>query len=635
MVFLLASVGAWSQNYITKEDLSRKNKKRWHVALQEMKSGQMEAALKKLKEIDKNQPNCLDVHLQQAAIYQQQKHTHLAINHLQKVIFWSPGFFPKAHLSLGALYLEIMDYKPAIESLHRFIQMNIGSKDLLKRAKHLKRLAEVRDTLFSNPVEFHPERLPSTINSTHLEYLAAITAEGEMIFTRRINGNEDLYHSAIDSNGKWQESRAIPEFQSDANEAAHCISADGKFLIFTGCDYMPRYRGCDLYVSRRIQGKWSNPVNLGPIINSPAWDSQPSLSADGKTLFFSSDRSGGHGGRDIWFTKFRGGKWSNPQNAGPTVNTFGNEETPCLHFDGQTLYFASDGHPGMGKSDLFVTKMKSGHWSSPENLGYPINTPDVEAALFVSLNGEIAYFSSDQDTFGNTQRQLDLFQFELPADKRPIPTTYAKISMLDASNQQPVLGRLNLIDLETNDSLYSLTTKGSTQILCLPVGTTYALHIAAPNYTIYSESFNLDTISTPEKPYELTILLHPLSSIMNDSIDSPPIVLKNLFFATGSADILPKSMSELDYLFNFLEKNPQVHIQIRGHTDNVGSKMDNQVLSTRRAKAVFDFLIAAGISESRLAFAGFGESHPIDSNHTPEGRANNRRTEFVIIKEGL
>lgn len=341
--------------------------------------------------------------------------------------------FAEVYLTLGDLYMEQDDMDKARLNFEAFLDLGTKFKSWNQEARHALDCIRFRQYAVEHPVPFHPENMGPNINSPYDEYLPALTADGKtLIITRRMPRNEnttanteeeeDFYVSLLEEDGWSRAVRMEEPVNSTDNEGAQCISQDGRIMIFTGCGRPDGVGRCDLYICVRHGDEWSVPRNLGPDINSRSWEAQPSLSPDGRTLYYVSDRKGGYGGKDIWYSTRTEEGWSAPKNMGPDINTDGDESCPFLHFDGNTLYFASNGHVGMGGSDLFVSRrVDDTTWSRPENLGFPINTRYDESNLIVSADGKTAYFSSDKmDGYG----RQDLYTFELPVALRPAPVEY-------------------------------------------------------------------------------------------------------------------------------------------------------------------------------------------------------------------
>ena len=483
-----------------------------------------------------------------------------AIRLLHRALAVDPGY-AEAHLLLGNQHMALGQYSLAADSYRHCLDLNPASPRWRQEAVDGIRTAEWRQHAVDNPVPFRPVNLGPNVNTIHDEYLPSLTADYRtLVFTRRTPRNayterglpqeEDFYISLYDTMElNWGPAERMPEpLNSHGNEGAQTISHDGRVVIFTACGRSGEPTGCDLYLSVRSGDKWSRPRNLGAPVNSVYWESFPSLSIDGYTLYFASARSGGYGGTDIWYCTLEDGRWSKPRNMGPSVNTPGNETAPYIHFDDQTLYFASDGHLGMGGIDLYMVKrIDDTTWGTPTNLGYPINTPSDENNLIVAPDARTAIFSSDRpDGYG----QQDLYSFIMPAPARP--------------------GRITFID---------------------PV----------------RQAENLLTLGDT-------------------------VTLKNIFFETAKATLVETSLAELDRLVEALQRHTNLRLEVGGHTDAVGSEADNMLLSEQRAKAVYDYLVLRGISADRLTYRGYGETRPIATNDTPEGRASNRRTTLAPIK---
>ena len=483
-----------------------------------------------------------------------------AIALLHKAIKIDPTY-AEAYLLLGNQHLLLEQYAKAHECYQQCLDLHPASTRWVQEAKEGIRTADFRRNAVENPVPFRPVNLGSNVNTDADEYLPALSADYRMlVFTRRVPRRattrrdlpqeEDFYISLYDTMElNWGPAERMPEpLNSNANEGAQTISHDGRVVIFTACGRNNEPTGCDLYMSVRKGNKWGKPRNLGAPVNSTYWESFPSLSIDGYTLYFASNRRGGYGGTDIWCCTLEEGRWSEPRNLGPSINTPGNETSPYIHFDDKTLYFSSDGHLGMGGADLYVAKrLNDSTWGDVKNLGYPINTTGDEASLIVAPDGRTALFASDR--YGGYGKQ-DLYSFVMPAPARPEAITFI----------DPVRQAENLLTLG-------------------------------------------DTVT-----------------------------LKNIFFHTASAELYETSLAELDRLAEALQRHPRLRLEVGGHTDAVGSEEDNLVLSEKRAKAVYDYLIERGVNADRLTYRGYGESRPVADNDTPEGRAQNRRTTLTPLK---
>ncbi|NJM14639.1 MAG: hypothetical protein HC896_03990 [Bacteroidales bacterium] len=293
------------------------------------------------------------------------------------------------------------------------------------------------------------------------------------------------------------------------------------------------------------------PKNIGDTVNGRTSEKQPSISADGSTLYFSSNRPGGKGEMDIWVTqKDQQGKWGEPKNLGDSINTSGNEISPFIHPDNQTLYFSSDEHFGLGGFDIFLSrKNAAGQWQSPENIGFPINGMGDEISLFVNALGNKAFFA----TSPKHNENKDIYWFGLPKDKQPVPVSYMKGRVYNAETYEYLSAAFNLVNLHTNDTVNKSKSKlGSGEFLvCLPSNTEYALNVSKTGYLFYSQHFELIGEHGQLAPFLLDIPLSPIE-------EGARIVLNNIFFETDSFRLDHKSVVELSYIVNFL-KSKQKH----------------------------------------------------------------------------
>ncbi len=633
---------------VTKKTVKGKAKKYYEEGRKLSFSGKLNDALKVFNKALEEEPNFIDVQLQVAGIYYEQKAYEKAEAGFEKVITLAPDYNKKVWYSLAFAEMKQDKFDEAVEHFKQFINQKPRSASLVEKAqKYVDDLSFLAEAM-QNPVPFVPESLGNLINTEEAEYLPAITADGNtMIYTKLTRGQEDFYVSQF-IDGQWQEGKPITSLNRPReNEGAQSISADGKYIVFTVCNSREGLGSCDLFFSELDKGEWSKPANVGHPVSSRAWESQPSISPDRRFLFFSSNRKeGSQGGKDLWVSeRNKKGQWGVPTNLGPTINTERDEQAPFIHADGQTLYFMSNGHPGVGGHDLFFSRrQEDGSWGKPQNLGYPINTPANEGALIVSLDGKTAYFASDAkdpaagasafDDPNSKKADTDLYQFELYEAARPQAVTYVQAKVIDAKTRRPLVAKTDFIILPENKAhLEGSTDKAGEFLVCLPAGKDYALNVNKEGYLFHSENFALSNKNTLKDPFLLEIELQPIPEAASDDkpIASKPVILKNVFFDTGSSELRPASFVELDRLKQLLEENPGMKIQISGHTDNVGEDEANLTLSDNRANAVLNYLVTNGIAQSRLSAKGYGELQPIDDNETDEGRQNNRRTEFVIV----
>lgn len=619
-------------DYTTARTASASIQKTYRKAYAYQSGGDYKRAEKAYKQLIKKAPNFVNAYLQLGGVYQTCKRYPEAYAEYQKAAALAPDYDVNVYYVMGDLMMLEKDYVAAIPHYRRFLTFEKNNPRLVERAQKKLEDAEFREQALAAPVPFEPISLGPNINTANREYFPSITLEDDLVYTMQhyVNDHnqEDLYMSRL-VDGEWQQGVSLSINTPQYNEGAQSISADGTALVFTVCNRYGDKGSCDLYYSSRRNGRWTSPVNMGGPINSSLWESQPSLSADGKTLYFSRGAPKGQGTRDLYRSyQTPDGTWTKPEPV-KELNTPFNEGGPTLHADGKTLYFSSDGHPGMGRGDLFVSRLQAdGTWGTPKNLGYPINTEGHEEALAVSRQGRLAYLASNRE---GGEGSMDLYQFELPEAVRPTPVTYIKGLVVHARTNLPLSARAELVDLTTQTTVAVLTTPSNGEfLLCLPIGR-YALRVNKQGFLFYSATYDLEANTSVDEPYALKAPLQPIVENKEIPIKSTPIVLENVFFATASAELRSESKVELDALYELLKTYPTVRILLSGHTDNVGSDADNQQLSQARARAVREYLIQAGIAADRLEAKGFGESQPRYTNDTNEGRAGNRRTTFELI----
>jgi len=567
------------------------------------------------------------------------KETAEAIVYYKKSIQLNPSLFPKIHFVVANLEKRQGNFAEAVKYYNSYLHY-ARDKDTLRNGevRNLLYRSQVADSILNAPVIFRAENLGENVNTAAAEYQPSLTAdESILVFTRLVPADksscpllmdkwsEDFFMSQ-NLGEKWSMARNLgPPLNTACNEGAQALSPDGRYMFFTACNRKDGMGRCDIYWSKRVGETWSEPKNLGAPVNTAHWESQPTFSSDGKTLYFISNAPGGHGKSDIYYSELQSDYiWSKPLNLGPNINTPGDENSPFIHPDNQTLYFASDYHSGLGGQDLFVAfRQPDGTWGKPRNLGHPINTTGDERSLIVSASGHKAYYSSDKgEGFGD----FDIFCFELPALFRPLSVTFMKGKVIDKKNGHPLEAQFELTDLSSGKTIVSATSDPLTGnfLVCLPTNRSYALTVTAKKYLLYSEHFELSGYSTSASPFIKNVLMSPIET-------NERIVLKNVFFDFNKSELRPESKVELDKLVNILNQNKNLKVEIGGHTDNIGGKEYNLKLSQNRAEAVVQYLNSQGIDKSRLVAKGYGDTLPLADNNTELGRAENRRTELKII----
>ena len=609
------------------ENVNKKAGEIYGQAYEEATAGNYTAAFKHLDEALALDPKFVDVFLSRAGIFADQKNYAASVNDFETGLKMDSVYSKTYLLPYSISLAGVGKFQQALNAINDFLANPKLNPQSIKAGNYRKSVYTFAvDYEKKHPVKdyvFTPVNLGDNINSKDLEYFPSLTIDGKkMIFTRRIASDEDFYESNF-VNGKW--SNATPlggKVNTNLNEGAQNISQDGQLLIFTGCNYPEGQGSCDLYFSVKTNNGWSEPQNLGPVVNTDFWESSPSLSPDKRDLYFASSRAGGFGGRDIWVThRLPTGKWSRPENLGEAVNTSGDESCPFMHADNETLYFNSNGHPGYGMTDLFFSKkVNDSSWLEAENLGYPVNTIDDQGSLIVAADGKTAYYASDG---GDSKGGLDIYSFQLREDIRPLKTLWVKVKVFDKKTNTGLPSAVELTDLKSGNTISKLQTDESgNYLVTLPVGKDYAFNVNRKGYLFYSDNFSLAK-NSPDSEFIVNIPLQPIEK-------GAAIILKNIFFETRKFDLKNESKIELDKLVTLLKDNPNLKIQIDGHTDNVGQEKDNALLSTNRAKAVVGYLLTKSINPQRLTYKGYGSTKPIAGNTTETGRALNRRTELSI-----
>jgi len=534
-----------------------------------------------------------------------------------------------------ALYLT-GNYGEALEALLRFLDTRPGG-NLLARAVILRDHASFAASAVRNPVPFDPVDPGEGVNTPGDEYWPVLSVDGNtLLFTRRVPiqggaGNalqEDFFISHPDS-GEWSPAVPLTDLNTPANEGAPTLSADGKLLFFTLCNHPGGLGSCDIWYARWENGHWSSPRNAGEPVNTPGWEGQPSLSAFGDLLVFSSERPGGKGKKDLWKVTLTGWRadgspvWGGVMNGGDSLNTPGDEISPFLHPGGRDLFFASDRWPGMGGYDLFRSVLlPGGEWSAPFNLGYPVNTPGNEQGLVTDRTGVMAWMATGRTPGGH----MDIVSFQLNEADRPSPVTFIRGKIVNDSTGLPVAARVSISGPPESHFPGTSLEAGhdGTFLVALPLGEELLFSVGHPGFLFYSEGFCFREGAGAPEPVEREIRLRPASPGIS-------ISLYQIFFATDQYEILPPSEPELLVLLDFLQKNPTLRIEIGGHTDHTGSEEWNLRLSEQRAASVRDYLVKRGIAPERLTSRGYGMSQPIAPNNTEQGRAQNRRTSIRIL----
>jgi outer membrane protein OmpA-like peptidoglycan-associated protein len=609
-------------------------------------------------------PEEAETNFKVGAAYLHDEKKSRALEYLERAYTINPAIDIDIDYHLGLAYQYHHQYAKAREKFETFKRKHKKLSDI---ANHKIQECHIGDSLSHHPAYVEIANIGHVINSPFHEYSPLLSSDGNtLIFTSNRSSDkekiknqtnfEDIYIThKVD--GTWAEPEKIsPNITNQYNDAAASLSHDGNLLFL----YYEEGGG-DIYVSTVDNGEWTVPVPLNRNINSPhSWETSACVSADGTKLYFTSNRPGGYGELDIWVSELdANGQWGKATNLGPNVNTSGHEDAPFIHADGVTLYFSSDGHPTMGSNDIFKSEWIDGAWTRPVNLGFPVNSIDYDGFFVLSADKKTGYFSAMRE-YGLGNADIYSIKFvdpppppppaeevlastapELPGEEAdyvdPIiglhkdlkVVTVLKGKVIDANSSEPLHAVITLVNNETNHIVARINSHHGTGDfeLVIPHGGNYGVSTEVAGYLFNSINFNLPQFAEYQE-----IDTHIL--MMKAEVGSK-VVLKNIFFDTGKAELKSESVAELEHVRELLVSNLNMKVQINGHTDNTGNSVSNRLLSLERAEAVVKYLVEKGIDPSRLSAKGFGSEKPLVSNDDETGgREINRRTEIEIIEAG-
>ena len=556
-----------------------------------------------------------------AQIYQDTGDTSQTLKYYTKTLNINDKLYPEIYIYRGDIYSQKHQFKRAKKD---FLSLKKMSSDTVIQKRLEKRLKSVQimDSLCRFPLKFKPVNMGSMINSDLDEYSPLLSFDNEnLIFTRAQSRNElhreDIFFSK-NLNGNWTKAqRAGQIFNTSGNEGSPSISANNNYLVFASCNRPDGFGRCDIYITEFNGKNWGKPKNMGKNVNSRYWESQACLSADGSQLYLVSNLPKGYGKTDIWMCKKNEEAiWSKPKNLGSNINTSGGEYFPFLHASGKRLYFSSDGIQGMGKTDIFYSDLdSSGKWTKAKNLGYPVNSSFDDNGIFISADGNTALISTNRF---NPQKGMDIYKFELDEKIKPIPAFQFEAKVVDAETNQNIEAKILIKNSE--NLLYSTTTQ-------LLNGKFRYIGENTDKIQIYISSLGYIFLSAEiENPFQKSNTIFKLKKLKNQS--------KSIFhfqFEFNSDKLHQSDLETLNYLSDFLKRNPKIKISIEGHTDNVGIRLFNQKLSAKRAASVLNYLLQKGIPKARMQTKAYGASKPLVPNNNTKNKALNRRTEIIYL----
>ncbi|TSA33898.1 MAG: hypothetical protein D4R64_13315 [Porphyromonadaceae bacterium] len=568
-----------------------------------------------------------------AEVYQGAGDSEISETALRHLVQLDSTDYPEAYRWIAEWSFKRGDYPDASVNFSKYLGLIHDTAELPYRIRLLdSSIRFAMDQIWNTEVKM-PKKLTGPVNTDNDEYFPSLSVDGSvLVFTRQTKdpGNtvkktpqEDLFYVAfVDTGYRLPEAFPFP-INTTGNEGTQSLRQDGRIMLFTACNRPDTKGGCDLYYCVRSGDNWSDPVNLGYPVNSRYWESTPFLAQDGKRLFFASNRPGGFGGMDIWQVTLNPDRsWSAPWNLGQSINTPLDEMSPILLVDGKTLFFASNGHIGMGGFDLYksdLTNMEKSY--IPENLGYGVNTCYNEDGLTINADLNLGLFASNRDSLTGK----DIYQIDM-SPYIPVNATLTLWGTVkDRITGLPVGARIE-VQPHGDTLISSVEADPVTGIYLLGISERPAYRIGAsyPGYLPYSQYYINDTLSKKSK-IQHTIDLEPIQP-------GAAIVLQNIFFALNSYELLPESDKDMEEILILFNQNPGIVIEISGFTDDTGTDDYNLILSQKRAESVMKYLINHGINPDQLKAKGYGRSNPLATNETEEGRGLNRRTGMKVIR---
>lgn len=581
-------------------------------AQESVRKGDYRKALDLLEKLAQSDVPFVEQYLLQADIYRKLNEPDKEISAIESALLVDSVKYPGYYYVIGDYHYGKGEYAVAADYFENYLAKD---KKQNRNRETQKKLANCHFALHALASQQKHPLIPF-ICSEHDVYWPSLDVWGETIlYTCEKNGEENIW-------GRRDSVDFSLNLNTSDNEGTQSLTADGKMMYFTACGRPDGKGGCDIYVAYRLSDTtWSAPINLGYPVNTRAWEAQPAISSDGTKLYFSSNRDGGKGGSDIWYSRLLlrqpDGRqvWSQPRCL--YFNTSGEEMAPFLYYDNRTLFFSSDNYPGMGGNDIYKVDIDA--VSTPQNIGITVNTHKDEMGFSVDATGEWGYFAS------NINGTKDIFKYKLNDEMRCPEMAYISVIVKNEEEQQLIPDRLLVMRPESGDTLarYDGTYISDRMLASVPPGELLLLSVSKKGYMYFSDTLRAKATGI-KRP---TVKQFTLQKIR----ENKTLILKGLFFDVNDYQLKQNSIPELEQLIDFMKQNPEVRIEISGHTDNSGTVEHNEQLSENRAFEVYKYLFLQRIGKVRMEYKGYGSTHPLAPNDTEANKAKNRRTEIKII----
>lgn len=626
--------------FVASTAVGQAHREAYSEGMKAIKLKKYDLAIDKFKEAARLSPDYRDAWYYLGKTYDYLNRNEEAIDAFRNVERIDPDYDFTIYNDIAKAYIELDNLRAARIYVKRYLdKAPKGPKatKVIHLGMNRLRYIDISTELREQPNNTTEPTPIAALNSISGDYMPQVNPTGSRLYFTSVRKGgfdntegktgpndygEDIYYSKL-TGDQWSAPELLPApINSMANDFGSAFTGDGQTMVFVRCDAPDGLGSCDLYITQLTGDQWSTPINMGNVVNTEDWESQPTINSDGNKIIFTSTRPGGYGGSDLYMIeKNHLGLWGIPQNMGSTVNTPFSENSPFLAADGKTLYYSSSGHPGMGGADIFYTVYDEGRWSTPKNLGSPINSRGNDTNFSISAAGN-AYFASSRLDPAN----FDIFKVELPDELKPKPTIILQGVVSNSDTKDPLSALLLIEDLNTGELIATNKSNelSGEYLVVLPSGRDYSVSATAEGFFFFSQSFELPK-DTAYAEITNNINLEPIKK-------GTKVVLNNIFFEVGKAELKPISYVELNKAVDLMMKNPGMKIEVGGHTDSQGADANNLSLSQKRAQSVVEYMVLAGIARDRLIAKGYGETVPIADNATAEGRAVNRRTEFVIVE---